>query len=265
MKKLIVKIALPVLLLATSVYAQKLPNVQTISVRAPKDIKIDGKATEWNNFQAYNKSVQVFYTIANDDDNLYLVLQSSSRVIANKIMGGVTFTIAPTQNKKNKNNISIIYPVKASKYPLKFPMKKSDMPDTTLKGRDSAMKSFNNRLLANHTTIRIAGISGLDSTLSVYNDDDISAAGLFDNKIVYTCEISVPLKYISFAANGTKFFYNIKLNGTDDIAIPITTTITPGDARAAAVQRMFDKGNEAAAAMSTPTDFWGEYILGKRP
>ena len=37
--------------------AQKLPNVQATSLRAPANIKIDGKATEWNDkFQAYNHS-----------------------------------------------------------------------------------------------------------------------------------------------------------------------------------------------------------------
>ena len=33
--------------------AQKLPNVQQNSVRAPYNIKIDGKATEWE-FRAHN-------------------------------------------------------------------------------------------------------------------------------------------------------------------------------------------------------------------
>jgi len=52
--------------------AQKLPEVQTVNLRAPAGIKIDGKPTEWDSkFQAYNKSTNAFYTIANDDDNLY--------------------------------------------------------------------------------------------------------------------------------------------------------------------------------------------------
>ncbi|HCN82336.1 MAG TPA: hypothetical protein DIT07_01770, partial [Sphingobacteriaceae bacterium] len=58
--------------------AQKLPNIQEASLRAPAGIKVDGKATEWNNqFQAYNKATEIFYTISNDDDKLYLAVQAT--------------------------------------------------------------------------------------------------------------------------------------------------------------------------------------------
>ena len=53
------------------VHAQKLPNKQEISFQAPTNIKIDGKASEWNNqFLAYNNATDIYYTIANDDKNL---------------------------------------------------------------------------------------------------------------------------------------------------------------------------------------------------
>jgi len=83
-------------------YAQKLPNKQEASLRAPANIKIDGQATEWNNkYQAYNNATEVFYTIANDDDNLYLIIHArKSRIIEKMMEGGISFTVSPTNKKK---------------------------------------------------------------------------------------------------------------------------------------------------------------------
>jgi len=58
--------------ISIGVYAQKLPNVQLGSVQAPADIKIDGKTTEWHDqFQAYNRATDIYYTLSNNDNHLY--------------------------------------------------------------------------------------------------------------------------------------------------------------------------------------------------
>ena len=46
-----------------SVQAQKLPNKQEISFRAPANVKIDGKATEWGDFKAYNSAIELLMMI----------------------------------------------------------------------------------------------------------------------------------------------------------------------------------------------------------
>jgi hypothetical protein len=69
--------------------AQKLPNKQEVSLRIPADMKIDGNAKEWNNkFQAYNKLTNIFYTLSNDDKNLYLVIQATDPIIIEKMIRG---------------------------------------------------------------------------------------------------------------------------------------------------------------------------------
>lgn len=51
-----------------SAQAQKLPGVQQTALRAPTQIKIDGRTTEWGNqLQAYNKATCIYYTLCNDD------------------------------------------------------------------------------------------------------------------------------------------------------------------------------------------------------
>ena len=76
-------------------FAQKLPESQEISVLAPNNVKIDGRAGEWNNrLQAHNRSTDIDYTIGNDKANLYIVIQSKDAVIAKKILaGGITVRI----------------------------------------------------------------------------------------------------------------------------------------------------------------------------
>jgi len=87
--------------LTTSVYSQKLNTVQQGSVWAPANIKIDAKLKEWDDtFQAYNKVTEVFYTVSNDDKNLYLVIKSTDPINNNKIIaGGINFLCYHPENK----------------------------------------------------------------------------------------------------------------------------------------------------------------------
>src|SRR4051812_27283145 len=86
-----------------SAQAQKTTNIQETAVWAPDNIKVDGKLNEWNDsFQALNKATQVYYTLANDDKNLYLVIRSANQNSANKIVaGGLNLTINNTGKKSD--------------------------------------------------------------------------------------------------------------------------------------------------------------------
>ena len=75
--------------------AQNLPNKQETSILAPAVIKIDGKLDEWNDkLQAYNTATDVYYTLSNDDKNLYLALKTKEYfVMENILKNGIRFTI----------------------------------------------------------------------------------------------------------------------------------------------------------------------------
>ena len=94
--------------------AQKLPGVQQAGLRAPAQIKIDGKTTEWNNqLQAYNKATGIYYTLSNDDGNLYLTIQAKDRLVIRKILsGGIVFT-ANRSVKKVDEHVSVTFPLMA--------------------------------------------------------------------------------------------------------------------------------------------------------
>src|SRR4051812_4300384 len=106
---------LQLLLFATIAFAntqaQKLPKIQEQSIKAPANIKIDGKATKWEGkFQAYNPGSRVFYTLCNDSENLYLIACMEEKNGNFKAIGkGITLTIQPkkTGTQKDKNAVAI--------------------------------------------------------------------------------------------------------------------------------------------------------------
>lgn len=104
MKKCTLITAMLLACIATTFAQQKtkMDQIQVGSQRAVPNVKIDGKLNEWGTeFKAYNKATKVFYTMANDDKNLYLILQSVDFTNTNKIeAGGITLVINTTNKKK---------------------------------------------------------------------------------------------------------------------------------------------------------------------
>lgn len=98
---------------ATSLNAQKLPNKQEISLGAPANVKIDGKMNEWGDqLQAYNKATLIYYTIANDADNLYLVVRIENPDIINKaISGAITLTVNPADKQSDEKCPAVSFPL----------------------------------------------------------------------------------------------------------------------------------------------------------
>ncbi|OCX52342.1 hypothetical protein BEL04_12795 [Mucilaginibacter sp. PPCGB 2223] len=266
--------------LSIAANAQKLPNIQPGSVRAPADIKIDGKTTEWNNqFKAYNHATDVFYTLSNDDDNLYLTVQATDAAIIRKInSGGVCLTIQPTGKKNDKDAFRVVYPViiptagKAGGGVVMVSSIKrlaaSDNEHLTEKEADSIMMARNKLFNQRAKWIGALGFKDLDSLISVYNDDGLKAAGRYDAKGAFTCEMAISLKRLGLSVdNPVKFSYHILLNGVSlfgssrpvqSISIVAGGMPMGGGEGQDMAKVMMDGGGAAA------TDFWGEYILTKK-
>src|ERR1700744_2117622 len=93
--------------------AQKLKQVQDGSMRAPANIKIDGKLTEWDDtFKAYNNTTDIYYTVCNDDKNLYLIVKAGTQWIGNKVLaGGINFAINTANKKKEEGAYTVVFPL----------------------------------------------------------------------------------------------------------------------------------------------------------
>ncbi len=239
-------------------YAQKLPNIQKESVLAPSNIKIDGKATEWNNqFKAQNSATELLYTLSNDDNNLYLVVQTKYRDVIDKIMrGGITLNVYPTTNKKHKNRASVTYPwldgPDMSKLTSLLAIK--NYPEVNREAGIVTVDDLNKAFTERAKLIAIAGITALQNPeISVYNDLGIQAASNFVDEY-YTCELAIPLKYLSLPDDGTKpFAYQIMVNEPRPIVPKYDGSGTPPPPPPPML----------TTAISA-TDFWGEYTLAKK-
>jgi hypothetical protein len=259
------------LLVVFTANAQKLPNVQQISLRAPVNVKVDGKPGEWGeHLQAYNHATDVFYTIANDDDNLYLVIQTKDAGNIHKINSGhIAFTISRSGKQKDVNPVIISYPVgdKKDKVGLLLKDKPEIIPGSVISVRkaDSFM-NVNNKILTDRAKfINVKGIVGLDTLISIYNEDGIKAAALFDHKMVYTCEIAVSLKLLGLSANaGTTISYNLMINpvGWDDLPGVEITRGFNGEITSINVHK--EQALPSSVNLTAATDFWGEYTLAKK-
>ncbi|QKJ31662.1 hypothetical protein HQ865_18460 [Mucilaginibacter mali] len=213
--------------------AQKLPNIQEANLRAPIGIKIDGRAKEWkDSLHAYNKATQVYYTISNDDENLYLTVKADKpRVITKIIDVGITFIVNKGGKKGSeaKEDMSVTYPMLdfapgqqilwyagsrvRSEVAVPAFLQEHDTTRYSNQHVDSLI-AIANTLLGNHAkNIDVRGMPGIkDTLLSVYNEERIRTVARFGNDGVYTYELAIPLKYLGLDVNvPQKFSYSVHL------------------------------------------------------
>ena len=258
----------------TAVYAQ----VQEVSLRAPENTKIDGKTYEWpnNKLQVYNKLNRMFYSVTNDDDNLYLTVRSPYFYApAKMIKGGLTFTISRLLDKrarqKDKNAVAVTFPYIDPKDAQGIVSSINDyhpMAHDTVNQKsahDSLVIVVNTKTTRAIKDIKVSGIKEItDSLISIYNETGIKAMGTFNRGMAFTLEIAIPLKYLGLSASeGSKFSYNIKLNEPRNVSVfrgYMVGDIVNGQVMTTApsVDPDFEFLNDA-------TDFWGEYTLAKKP
>ncbi len=256
-----------------NVNAQKLPAKQDGSLRAPLNIKIDGKATEWDNkFQAYNRATDIFYTLSNDDDDLYLTVQSTDRLISKKILaGGVKFTLSISGKKNSPDAIGITFPVNSAIAYSKISSILSSLlsKDQSILVRDSLQLKINDELKNDEKEIKITGIKTLSDTLiSIYNTQGIKAYTQLDGKGALTYELAIPIKLLGITYD-TKLMYNILLSGLSSASNSHDVTLSDGSTMT--VIRKSRSSGESAAQIAeeydvlyNPTDFWGDYTLAKK-
>jgi len=277
-------------IVSLAVNAQKLPQIQEVSVRAPDNIKIDGKLNEWPspNLQANNSADRIRYVMSNDDNYLYLAAIGTGQRTGRKILnGGFILTISHYTDKKARtkatDNVVVTFPMAldantASGIMGTLTLLGNYVDDTVANRKqiDSVVLIANKKASTALKEIRITGVKGLDTVISVYNEYGIKGAMQFKVRLP-VIEIAIPLKYLGLSINDpVKFSYNIRLNAEpepDPSAMKVSNVyipapiITPNPSSVAAVPNTQapDPPNPDMAYTQNNTDFWGEYILAKKP
>lgn len=247
------------------IQAQKLPNVQKVSIWPPADIKVDGKADEWNDkYQAYNNATDIFYTLSNDEQNIYLTIKIKDHSVMGKIIkGGISFTVNHTLKKKDDTPITITYPAlnRVDRNAISNVLISRIGVHRDVEGIDNSLEGLNKLLATKSKYINIRGIKDIpDDDISVYNDNGIKAVSKFDKPLIYIYELAVPLKYLDLPKNGSDgFSYHIKMNAEDErAAINVPRPISH-------IGSGLPPPPPPAEESVATTDFWGEYILAKKP
>jgi len=280
-----IKITLCTLIVAGICFAaeaQKINNVQAGNLWPKSAVKVDGKLNEWGQLLAYNKTTLLWYTIANDDKNLYLAIQSTDEDnIAKILAGGISLSINTEGKKKDKNAFVITYPVitrTGGRGRGRRGFGQQDTPDS------AAIIAQQKQTLATSKLISVLGFKDITDTLiSIYNEYGIKAAANFDDKGNFVCELSVPLSLLGIQADGKKeIAYNIKVNGLQLSNNVNIKSYSGGGGRDGGGggfgggtgggggggfggfgggSAFGGKGGGDADDMLSPTDFWGKYIL----
>jgi hypothetical protein len=190
------------LLLSFAIQAKSQDKKPTMQ-RAPANVNVDGKLTEWGDSLAlYDIKSRLNYTVANDDSNLYVVAFVTDRQLKRKIMaGGITISVN-SEGKKHKT-YSITYPLPSSKAVFS----KSDDDDDA---EDSQPPS-----LLESTSIKVVGFKDVESdVITTSNTYGFKAAVKFDDKHNLIYETAIPLKmlYMKHTKNND-LAINIAING----------------------------------------------------
>jgi len=265
--------------------AQKLLQIQQANARAPQNVKIDGRLTEWANMPwAYNETNRIYYLVANDDANLYLAIRGEDVTVTTKVLnGGIAFIISHSLDKKARakvtGNATVTFPVSLGNNAMMSVMMpllslREFKKDTLAHAKeiDSIRKIADRRLTTVLKEIGVSGLKGIpETTLPVYNDKDIIAAGKLQGaQPVF--EIAVPLKYLGLdLINNKSFSYNIKLDvpefdpnkPREDIMSERMASMPSIEvtSRSAVVRTGLRMADPDGDYQSHKTDLWGEYTL----
>lgn len=189
----------------TGLFAQNLSEVQQGKERAPANVKIDGLLSEWDeSLLTYNPSNRLFYTISNDEKNIYLVIKAVEFQAALKAMSrGVNFTVWPNSSKKSEF-YSVTYPSFENRSELLIDMfyesrkYRNFKPEDRQKSLASLSVELNKNLQKLYKEIDLGKYNEFDKirTLSIFNTEGIKAAGKFNDKMEYVYELAIPLNGI---------------------------------------------------------------------
>ncbi|MES2428064.1 MAG: hypothetical protein V4560_13880 [Bacteroidota bacterium] len=258
----------------SQLFAQdKLKSIQANSVLAVTNAKVDGNLSEWGGtFQAYNKAVKLYYTLANDDKYLYLVAKSTDLTNNAKIAaGGITLNINTAGKKSDKDAFSVTYPVvnraagrgQRGRGGFGGGRNNTNLSDSALK---AATEEAHKQFIEAAKEIKVLGFKEITDTLiSIYNEYSIKSMVGYDEQGALTCEIAIPLKAMGLSADVPKeFAYQITLLG---LPLPANGGFGGGGrgGRGGGGRGGRSGGNNIDYQdLLTPTDFWGKYILAKK-
>jgi len=192
-----------IMLVGFSVKAQEVEE----NIRMVKSFKADGVSNEWNEpLNQYNDATKLAFALANDDKNLYIIIESlDPQTTFSVLRGGITLNIN-TEGKK-KDGMKLTFPL----------MERPPMPKEGEEHREHTPLSPDGTTpdpVMMNKSIRVFGFKNIaDGELPAMNQDGIETGmSIHPNRdLIY--ELSIPLAQLQVGLDLKRpLVYNIKIN-----------------------------------------------------
>ncbi|HEY0177053.1 MAG TPA: hypothetical protein VGC08_11790 [Pedobacter sp.] len=181
------------------------PDIDT-NMWMQQPVVVDGNSSEWHEpLNNFNTPTQLAFAIANDQQNLYLIIESLDEITTGKLLrGGLTLNINTAGKKKDGIKLNFL----GMQQP---PSPHHDQADTL----DHTEADMNH---SEHgpgvSVIQVSGFKNIpDGSLAIPNDAGIQIAAAFNKQKDYICELAIPLAQLNLKGDELKAIaYNIKIN-----------------------------------------------------
>ncbi len=189
---------------STTLYAQKNDPDADVNIWMKQPIKVDGVSNEWHEpLNNYNTETKLAFALANDQQNLYLIIESLDEVTTRKLMsGGLTLDINTAGKKKDGIKLNFLG--------MNQPPVPHDKNDTL---RHQAPDMDQDEHGGVHV-IQVSGFKNIpDGSLAMPNKEGIQVAAAFNKQRDYICELAIPFAELGLKGDEMKAIaYNIKIN-----------------------------------------------------
>lgn len=193
----------------TQVSAQSSDPDEDINIWMPQPIVVDGISSEWHEpLNNYNTPTQLAFGIANDQQNLYIIIESLDQMTTGRLLrGGLTLNINTLGKKKDGIKLNFL----GMQHP---PSLKHDLPDSLEQPGYGMEPDAHERGI---NVIQVSGFKNIpDGTLAIPNNEGIQIAASFNKLRDYICELSIPLSQLDLKGDEVKAIaYNFKINGAN--------------------------------------------------
>ncbi len=183
---------------------------------APGKIIIDGNINDWgDSLRYYNPDKKLNYTLANDNQNLYLAIRFNDRTEQERIMrAGLTWSVNPKGKKKDA--YSLTFPVAEQNNGQMPVLPKPDEGSTSSEDHERMNRDeMRKARLTQLRSMKVTGFKDIDyDIITTTNSYGFKAALNFDEEGNLIYEAAIPLKFFDaddVAKN--EWAFNIKVNG----------------------------------------------------
>lgn len=207
----LIKISLPIILLICS-FAASAQETES-NIRMLKPFKADGISNEWNEpLNEFNSATKLAFALANDDQNLYIVIESLDPETTMKVLsGGITLNI--NTDGKKKTGIELTFPLRESPLiPTEVLTDKEKDYAMHADGKHEPHELTNEKIM--EQGIKVNGFKNIaDGVIAVENNYGIQTGMSVKPNRDLIYELAIPLSQLKVDLNLKKpIAYNIKLN-----------------------------------------------------